>query len=65
MPKSIVDYLEEKLNEIEEDLQWYKAELRREQKIRYDLEDEVEQLKIELSHISPKSPVSHPLETLE
>jgi archaellum component FlaC len=58
MPKSIVDYLEEKLNEIEEDLQWYKEELRREQKLRWDLEEEVERLKLQISPLSPVSPVS-------
>jgi hypothetical protein len=65
MTKTIQEYLEEKLNEIEEDREWYKNELRIEQKKRWALEEDIELLQLELdkllSALSAKSALSaHP-----
>lgn len=62
MTKTITEYLEEKLNEIEEDRDWYKSEHKLEQKKRWELEERVAELEVELeellSAISAKSALS-------
>ncbi len=62
MTKTITEYLEEKLNEMEEDRDWYKSEHKIEQKKRWELEEKVAELEVELeellSAISAKSALS-------